>query len=351
MGRIGGAVYGVAQSADLVLAASRDDCALRAWSKKDGALVLEMKTPNDKKAVSAAVQGNLAAVGTYAGGLVLIDLVTASVLHALQGHTIAVWSVIFDVNEIISGSEDHTVRVWDKISGREILRIDAGALVWSVAAHENLLVAGLRDKTVRVFDRASGGPRHVLTEATGSVNAVAIDAQRMVSGSDDNKVRVYAVPSFQLVRPVLHGAHWGLIYLDLKSKALFVYDPRNALASHSNFTKKLSDCAISLGKVVLGPEGESVLCYGFQGVGNNVDCGIFVMGVISALLTLSDEVDKANEEGQPKSGHSTLDNVRRGIALTFADILNDVFNLVEAKVAGTRDVLVQCFIQDQGNVP
>ncbi|GBG34337.1 WD repeat-containing protein pop2 [Hondaea fermentalgiana] len=90
------------------------------------------------------------------------------------------------------------------MSGRETLRIDAGAVVWSVAAHENLLVAGLLNNTVRVFDRASGGPRHVLTEATGEVRAVAIDAQRMVSGSRDNKVRVYAVPSFQLVR-VLEG--------------------------------------------------------------------------------------------------------------------------------------------------
>ncbi|GBG33871.1 116 kDa U5 small nuclear ribonucleoprotein component [Hondaea fermentalgiana] len=78
MGRIQGGVHGVAQSADLVLAASYGDCALRAWSKKDGALVLEMKTPNDKAAISVAVQGNLAAVGTGFGGLFLIDLATAS---------------------------------------------------------------------------------------------------------------------------------------------------------------------------------------------------------------------------------------------------------------------------------
>ncbi|GBG33195.1 F-box/WD repeat-containing protein 7 [Hondaea fermentalgiana] len=168
-----------------------------------------MKTPNNKEANTVAVQGNLAAVGTDAGGLFLIDLATASVLHALQGHTVAVQSVIFDGNEIISGSEDKTVRVWDKISGRETLRIDAGARVWSVAAHENLLVAGLKDKTVRIFDRASGRcrPRHDLVEATEDVYAVAIDAQRMVSGSG-NKVRVYAVPSFQLVRVIEGHTRW-----------------------------------------------------------------------------------------------------------------------------------------------
>ncbi|GBG27397.1 Hypothetical Protein FCC1311_036192 [Hondaea fermentalgiana] len=143
----------------------------------------------------------------------------------------------------------------------------------------------------------------------------------------------------------------GLIYLVLKPKALFVYDPRNALGSLSNFTKKVSDCAISFRKVVLGSEGESVLRCGFQGVNNNTDCGIFVMCVINVLLTLSDEVDNAHEKVQPKSGHSTLNNVRGGIALTFEDILNDAVSLEEAKVAGTRDAHLQSFIQDQLNVP
>ncbi|GBG34336.1 F-box/WD repeat-containing protein 7, partial [Hondaea fermentalgiana] len=323
MGRIQGVVRGVAQSADLVLAASDD---LRAWSKTgseddvatikrvieehlgssfvdtltkeilshgfntlekvqamdhrewrdlglilynqrlkiiqgfkslpppDGALVLEMKTPNDKKAASAAVQGNLAAVGTLGGGLFLIDLATASVLHALEGHTGGVLSVIFDGNEIVSGGgNDQTVRVWDKMSGRETLRIDAGARVWSVAAHENLLVAGLEDNTVRVFDRASGGPRHVLTEATGVVYAVAIDAQRMVSGSGDNKVRVYAVPSFQLVRVLEGHTSWvrsvalegDRIVSGSYDNTVRLWDARSGdalhvLQGHSNWVKSVS---------------------------------------------------------------------------------------------------------------
>ncbi|GBG33603.1 Protein kinase, putative [Hondaea fermentalgiana] len=167
-----------------------------------------MKTPNNKAANTVAVQGKLAAVGANRGGLFLIDLATASVLHALQGHTGNVMSVIFDGDEIISGSKDKTLRVWDKISGRETLRIDAGANVNGVAVYEDLLVAGLQDNTVRVFDRASGDPRHLLTEATTSVKTVAIDAERMVSGSYA-KVRVYDVPSFVLLS-VLKG-HTGMV--------------------------------------------------------------------------------------------------------------------------------------------
>ncbi|GBG31350.1 Guanine nucleotide-binding protein subunit beta-like protein [Hondaea fermentalgiana] len=208
MGRIQHWVRGVAQSADLVLAASVDGF-LRVWRKKDGVLVLEMKTPNNKAANAVAVQGKLAVLGTDGGGLLLMDLATVSVLHALEGHTGGVYSVVFDGNDVISGSYDETICVWDTVSGQMRSRIDVGQRVYGVAIHEDLLVAGLKDNTVRVFDRASGDPRHVLTEATNEVTAVAIDAQHMVSGSWDCKVRVYAVPSFELVH-VLEGHNYSV---------------------------------------------------------------------------------------------------------------------------------------------
>ncbi|GBG35256.1 Guanine nucleotide-binding protein subunit beta-like protein, partial [Hondaea fermentalgiana] len=269
MSRIDGWVLGVAQSADLVLAASDDDCSLRAWSRKDGALVLEMKTPNNLPAITTAVQGNLAAVGTFDGGLFLIDLATASVLHALQGHTDSVLSVILDGNEIISGATDMTVRVWDKISGgRQTLRIDAGAWVYSVAAHENVLVAGLQDNTVRIFDRASGVPRHVLTEATNYVRAVAIDAQRMVSGSDDRKVRVYAVPSFQLVRVLKGHINWvrsvalegDRIVSGSRDETVRLWDARSGDALHvlQGHSEEVNSVSLSGSQIVSGSDDYSV---------------------------------------------------------------------------------------------
>ncbi|GBG34265.1 F-box/WD repeat-containing protein 7 [Hondaea fermentalgiana] len=247
-----GYVWGVAQSTDFVLAASIDGF-LRVWSKQDGALVLEMKTPNDKPAITVAVQGMLAAVGTIGGSLFIIDLTTASVLHALEGHTSNAGSLIFSGNELVSGSYDTTIRFWDKISGRETLRIAAGASVMDLAAYENLLVAGLSDHTVRVFDRANGDPRDVLTEAEGEVNAVAIDAQRMVSGSRDKLVRIYAMPSFELVRVL--GKHLSVvtsvaleghrIVSGSRDKTVILWDARSGraldvLEGHKDWVKSVS---------------------------------------------------------------------------------------------------------------
>ncbi|GBG30858.1 WD repeat-containing protein pop2 [Hondaea fermentalgiana] len=203
MSLIQGYVLGVAQTADLVLAVSDQDASLRAWSK-EGALVLEMQMPNKKPAYSVAAQGMLAAVGTRGGGLFLIDLSSATVLHALEGHTNNVWSVILDGDEVLSASYDKTIRVWDTVSGACTQTIHAEAAVRGLAANEDWIVAGLSDATVRVFDRASGDQRHKLREATGWVMSVALDNMYMVSGANDGKVRVYAVPSFTLVH-VLEG--------------------------------------------------------------------------------------------------------------------------------------------------
>ncbi|GBG30180.1 F-box/WD repeat-containing protein 7 [Hondaea fermentalgiana] len=206
MGHIQGAVYDVAQTADLVLAASYSDKSLRAWSKKDGALVLEMKTPNNQEANTVAVQGMLAVVGTQRGGVFLVDLSTATVLYSFEGHTGDVTSVVMDGSKIMSGSSDMTIRIWDKISGENTLTIDVGTMVHELAIHENVLAAGLQDQTVRVFDQTCGDQLDVLTEANGEVFAVEINAQCLVSGSVDNNVRIYAVPSFE---------HVDLIFFEL----------------------------------------------------------------------------------------------------------------------------------------
>jgi WD40 repeat protein len=42
-----------------------------------------------------------------------------SIIHVFEGHTSSVWSVAFspDGKQIVSGSEDNSIRVWDAVSG------------------------------------------------------------------------------------------------------------------------------------------------------------------------------------------------------------------------------------------
>ena len=80
----------------------------------------------------------------------------------IEGHTDAVGCVAFspDGQQIVSGSNDWTVRVWDTKTGE----VAAGPFeghtgpVWSVAFSPDgqQIVSGSSDKTVRVWDAKTG---------------------------------------------------------------------------------------------------------------------------------------------------------------------------------------------------
>ena len=125
--------------------------------------------------------------------------------HPLTGHAGVVWSVAVGVLEgrpvLVSGSGDHTVRVWDLASGDPLGHPLTGhpGVVWSVAMGvlegRPVVVSG-SGRTVRVWDLASGDPvGEPLTGHAGAVNSVAVGELEgrpiVVSGSGDHTVRVW----------------------------------------------------------------------------------------------------------------------------------------------------------------
>ncbi|KAJ7443867.1 WD40-repeat-containing domain protein, partial [Mycena latifolia] len=85
----------------------------------------------------------------------------AALGEPLQGHTGQVWSVAFssDGKKIVSGSSDHTVRIWDAESGAAVKEPLQGHTDWvrSVAFSPNgkRIVSSSNDHTVRIWDADS----------------------------------------------------------------------------------------------------------------------------------------------------------------------------------------------------
>jgi len=111
-------------------------------------------------------------------------------------------AVVAGENQLVSGSEDGKVRVWDLTShsAKPLHTFDAESLVISVAvvAGGNQLVSGSYDGKIQVWDLTSHSAKPLHTfDAESPVYSLAVVAggNQLVSGSADGKVRVWDLTS------------------------------------------------------------------------------------------------------------------------------------------------------------
>jgi len=146
--------------------------------------------------IALSPDGNQIVSGSEDGSVRVWDGKTEQ-LRELQGHTGSVYSVACssDGIRIVSGSEDKSVRVWDGKTGELLIELQGHiGSVRSVAFSPdgNRIVSGSEDTTVRVWDAKTGGLLDGLKH-TASVDSVALssDGNRIVYGSWDGLSRVW----------------------------------------------------------------------------------------------------------------------------------------------------------------
>jgi WD40 repeat protein len=125
---------------------------------------------------------------------------SGSLLLTLVGHTKGVLAVALtpDGRRAVSGSSDHTVKVWDLEMGTED-RTLAGHTQYVTAvaltADGRQAVSGSGDRTLKVWDVEAGTVKRTLTGHTEGITTVALtaDGRRAVSGSYDKMLKVWDV--------------------------------------------------------------------------------------------------------------------------------------------------------------
>ncbi|GBG33957.1 WD repeat-containing protein wdr-5.1 [Hondaea fermentalgiana] len=289
-----GPVYGVDQSAELDLAScSFPDNTFRAWSKS-GALVFAMKTPNEAWASAIAVHGTMAALGTYTGGLYVVDLVGNEIVHTLVGHEDDVLSIIHTDALVISGASDGTIRFWDTADGKSLRTISIGTWALSLAMQDNVLAVAQREASIAVFDIHNGEKVHSIdTEA----NAVAIDGQHLVTASEDNNVKLYSLPHYQLIHVFEGHTNW-VTCVDIKNDCI--------VSGGYDDTVRVWDCRSKEQVHVLEGHAQTVLSIsllGSQIVSGGSDGTVRVWdaraGTLSRLLNGSETFASLHEVSEP----------------------------------------------------
>jgi WD40 repeat protein len=162
-------------------------------------------------AVALTADGKRAVSGSQDHTLRVWDLEGNQLPRVLEGHTERVGAVALtaDGKRVVSGSIDHTLRVWD-LEGNQPPRVleghTAGVLAVALTADGKRAISGSKDNTLRVWDLDGFEAPRVLEDHTDAVMAVALtaDGKRAVSGSADHTLRVWDLEGIEAPR-VLNG--------------------------------------------------------------------------------------------------------------------------------------------------
>jgi len=248
-------VYTVASSPkDNMVASGSDDKTIRLWrrvyNQKEAPVsghemrcIAELKLRSCINSLAFHPNQDMLAAALDSGWIELYDLKTGKMMGALEGQsTSEVWTVCFspDGNNILSGSLDRAIRVWD-VRERECKWALRGHDEWvngiAVSSDGSTIVSGSGDKTVRIWDTKTMACRKTLRGHDDFVRSVCVtgDNQHIVSASDDCSLRVWGLKSEQLVTKI--QAHQKGIYCVAASKTSKV------VSSSRDFSVKVWDVA------------------------------------------------------------------------------------------------------------
>lgn len=95
--------------------------------------------------------------------------------------------LIFTHGRIISASDDHSIHVYDPLTGDLVRKLEGHeGGVWALAATRNTLVSGSTDRTVRIWDLTTGKCTHVFGGHTSTVRCLAIVKPEWIDVQDEN---------------------------------------------------------------------------------------------------------------------------------------------------------------------
>jgi WD40 repeat protein len=160
------------------------------------------------KSLAISPDGSKLLTGSSDHTVKLWDIQSGAVLHTFN-HQLAVESVAFshDGSKIITGSDDRTAKVWDTQSGIVLHTLQHGHRVCLVTFNkdDSQIITGSDDRTVKVWDAYSGNPIHTFdNDRLPRVLAVSPDGAQVLTGSSLHRAMVWSSLSGDLIHTLYH---------------------------------------------------------------------------------------------------------------------------------------------------
>ena len=140
--------------------------------------------------------------GTVDGEIVVLDLATGKSLGELEGHEgeIVNLDISADGNRLISTARDNTLRIWNLITGLEMLRIER---LWRSEAPvaldpvNGILAVPTQSNDIQIVDVNSGELMAKLTGHDSIITSIAFDAprDRVATADEDGELRIWSIES------------------------------------------------------------------------------------------------------------------------------------------------------------
>jgi len=182
-----------------VAAFGHQDERMRVWNAAAGNITRRRALPaRALHAIAVNLLGNRVALAAADHSICIVDPGSGDEVGRLTGHRDTVLAITFsaDGSQLVSGSADRTVRIWDVASSREVrAAIQTACAVHAVATSsvDGELAVGLEDGSIWRYT-ADGGKRDQLSGHRGHVYGLAYDqaGTRLASASFDKTLRLWS---------------------------------------------------------------------------------------------------------------------------------------------------------------
>ncbi|KAL2040688.1 hypothetical protein N7G274_006667 [Stereocaulon virgatum] len=225
------------------------------------------------RSVAFSPDGKQVVSGSGDGTVRLWDSVTGATLQTLQGHSAPVISVAFspDGKQVVSGSGDGTVRLWDSVTGAALQTLEGySARVNSVAFSPDgkQVVSGSVDGTVRLWDSVTGAALQTHQGHSDWVSSVAFspDGKQVVSGSRDGTVRLWDSVTGAALQTLEGHSDWV-------TSVAFSPDGKQVVSGSGDGTVRLWDSVTGAALQTLEGHSECVTSVAFSPDGKQVVSG------------------------------------------------------------------------------